>query len=106
MIGNISFGISFENGRRRVPIPPAVIKAVYPSKPFDDPAPSIESIVRSPTPRRPERAARDVARSEEHTSELQSRPHLVCRLLLEKKKQSARSFPRQVRHNTIRLTAL
>src|SRR3989442_4054432 len=28
-----------------------------------------------------------VTRSEEHTSELQSRPHLVCRLLLEKKKQ-------------------
>src|SRR6266498_3573885 len=27
-----------------------------------------------------------VSRSEEHTSELQSRPHLVCRLLLEKKK--------------------
>src|SRR2546429_1033619 len=27
-----------------------------------------------------------VARSEEHTSELQSRLHLVCRLLLEKKK--------------------
>src|SRR3989442_9999619 len=26
-------------------------------------------------------------RSEEHTSELQSRPHLVCRLLLEKKKR-------------------
>src|SRR5690554_7332393 len=26
-----------------------------------------------------------IARSEEHTSELQSRPHLVCRLLLEKK---------------------
>src|SRR5690554_7762545 len=25
-------------------------------------------------------------RSEEHTSELQSRPHIVCRLLLEKKK--------------------
>src|SRR5690554_7457099 len=35
-------------------------------------------------------------RSEEHTSELQSRPHLVCRLLLEKKKirilQNSRSF--------------
>src|SRR3989442_11173024 len=30
-----------------------------------------------------------VARSEEHTSELQSRPHLVCRLLLEKKKTKA-----------------
>src|SRR5690554_7781859 len=27
-----------------------------------------------------------INRSEEHTSELQSRPHLVCRLLLEKKK--------------------
>src|SRR3989442_10848334 len=27
-----------------------------------------------------------IVRSEEHTSELQSRPHLVCRLLLEKKK--------------------
>src|SRR5690554_7094923 len=30
-------------------------------------------------------------RSEEHTSELQSRPHLVCRLLLEKKKKKTRS---------------
>src|SRR5437870_11103697 len=30
-------------------------------------------------------------RSEEHTSELQSRGHLVCRLLLEKKKRPARS---------------
>src|SRR5439155_22633283 len=29
----------------------------------------------------------DVGRSEEHTSELQSRGHLVCRLLLEKKKK-------------------
>src|SRR5439155_15202684 len=32
-------------------------------------------------------AEADVARSEEHTSELQSRGHLVCRLLLEKKKK-------------------
>src|SRR5207253_1456698 len=30
----------------------------------------------------------DLVRSEEHTSELQSRGHLVCRLLLEKKNQS------------------
>src|SRR3989449_5126611 len=30
------------------------------------------------------------ARSEEHTSELQSRLHLVCRLLLEKKKKRSR----------------
>src|SRR2546422_1294001 len=29
----------------------------------------------------------DAVRSEEHTSELQSRLHLVCRLLLEKKKE-------------------
>ena len=31
---------------------------------------------------------RNCHRSEEHTSELQSRLHLVCRLLLEKKKQT------------------
>src|SRR2546422_8218597 len=33
-------------------------------------------------------AAQVEARSEEHTSELQSRLHLVCRLLLEKKKKN------------------
>src|SRR3989442_5081336 len=31
------------------------------------------------------RGEQALRRSEEHTSELQSRPHLVCRLLLEKK---------------------
>src|SRR5690625_6603712 len=38
-------------------------------------------------------------RSEEHTSELQSRGHLVCRLLLEKKKQKKKdlSFIRQLK---------
>src|SRR5437870_10138639 len=41
------------------------------------------------TPGRLERAAPTVPpRSEEHTSELQSRGHLVCRLLLEKKKKN------------------
>src|SRR2546422_5529509 len=34
------------------------------------------------------RAPRRESRSEEHTSELQSRLHLVCRLLLEKKKHN------------------
>src|SRR3712207_8923593 len=34
------------------------------------------------------RRALGTARSEEHTSELQSRQYLVCRLLLEKKKKS------------------
>src|SRR3989442_12056606 len=33
------------------------------------------------------REAYNFDRSEEHTSELQSRPHLVCRLLLEKKNE-------------------
>src|SRR2546429_5422218 len=33
----------------------------------------------------------DADRSEEHTSELQSRLHLVCRLLLEKKKKTTAS---------------
>src|SRR2546422_6909459 len=36
-------------------------------------------------------ADRDSLRSEEHTSELQSRLHLVCRLLLEKKKIASNS---------------
>src|SRR5436305_10153058 len=35
---------------------------------------------------------RHQVRSEEHTSELQSRPHLVCRLLLEKKKKKTIIF--------------
>src|SRR5215813_15188579 len=43
---------------------------------------------RTPSTRgRPRRSPR--CRSEEHTSELQSRPHLVCRLLLEKKKNKS-----------------
>src|SRR5690554_7276721 len=41
----------------------------------------------------PRRAGAGV-RSEEHTSELQSRPHLVCRLLLEKKKQRKSFLPK------------
>src|SRR2546422_4532451 len=39
-------------------------------------------------------AASPAVRSEEHTSELQSRLHLVCRLLLEKKKIKIRSNKR------------
>src|SRR5689334_24075770 len=40
--------------------------------------------------RRHEPAAAAKHRSEEHTSELQSQFHLVCRLLLEKKKQTSK----------------
>src|SRR5437660_4411720 len=36
----------------------------------------------------------EAPRSEEHTSELQSRGHLVCRLLLEKKKVTRPRLPR------------
>src|SRR2546422_1498275 len=43
-----------------------------------------------------------VDRSEEHTSELQSRLHLVCRLLLEKKKKKKhkQSTQHQINNNT------
>src|SRR5258708_25938417 len=41
---------------------------------------------RSAEPQRPRRI--EIERSEEHTSELQSPDHLVCRLLLEKKKKT------------------
>src|SRR3712207_8410917 len=41
----------------------------------------------SVTPRLSATVARIAPRSEEHTSELQSRQYLVCRLLLEKKKK-------------------
>src|SRR5258707_4074203 len=37
-------------------------------------------------------SGRHVGRSEEHTSELQSRQYLVCRLLLEKKKTTQRDY--------------
>src|SRR2546429_5538553 len=39
------------------------------------------------------RGYKDLSRSEEHTSELQSRLHLVCRLLLEKKKTETMRYP-------------
>src|SRR5437870_9614632 len=44
-------------------------------------------------PRAEHETGRRPPRSEEHTSELQSRGHLVCRLLLEKKKKSKDSHP-------------
>src|SRR5690349_23776231 len=45
--------------------------------------------------RRRPRRDRPAARSEEHTSELQSRRDLVCRLLLEKKKQEVEHSVRE-----------
>src|SRR5258708_25554038 len=43
------------------------------------------------------------ARSEEHTSELQSPDHLVCRLLLEKKKTTSYAKP-NIRHRMLTST--
>src|SRR3712207_8635828 len=50
--------------------------------------PTAASVAASATlsARQPERPAAATVRSEEHTSELQSRQYIVCRLLLEKKK--------------------
>src|SRR2546429_5329002 len=62
-------------------------------------------LCRRPAPGRPARRERTDAvvgaRSEEHTSELQSRLHLVCRLLLEKKKK-IKSLEIIARYRTLR----
>src|SRR5207253_9774859 len=48
-----------------------------------------------------DRIMREPGRSEEHTSELQSRGHLICRLLLEKKKKKICYFKVHSRTSTI-----
>src|SRR3712207_7871797 len=53
---------------------------VIPADDLDDAAQKIVSAIKE-------------ARSEEHTSELQSRQYIVCRLLLEKKKTNKRRIP-------------
>src|SRR5207244_12845651 len=51
----------------------------------------------------PRRASpRGSARSEEHTSELQSPDHLVCRLLLEKKKKKQKTKNNIQKHNKLK----
>src|SRR3989442_6239009 len=52
-------------------------------------SPPPRAACRASSPRRARRSRPSRTRSEEHTSELQSRPHLVCRLLLEKKKRKS-----------------
>src|SRR5258708_30617641 len=51
----------------------------------------------------PKAAPRSGSRSEEHTSELQSPDHLVCRLLLEKKKKTDPQRHPQAPHKHITL---
>src|SRR2546427_2004584 len=53
---------------------------------------SFSSMPRKPSPSQM-RARMDGVRSEEHTSELQSQSNLVCRLLLEKKKNNQTQIP-------------
>src|SRR5687767_15320782 len=52
-------------------------------------APVVAEAASAPVAAQPASAPASAARSEEHTSELQSLAYLVCRLLLEKKKQHA-----------------
>src|SRR2546426_6140921 len=52
---------------------------------------SAPPLLRNPNARRSQSAALLDTRSEEHTSELQSPCNLVCRLLLEKKKQTTKT---------------
>src|SRR3712207_215972 len=66
---------------RRIDLPDNATRRAYRRPPVRPIARAL-----SPATIRPDRAGRTVARSEEHTSELQSRQYLVCRLLLEKKK--------------------
>src|SRR5690348_18109068 len=68
------------NSRSRLPSPSVSSKRRYASLVVEKP-----STARTP---------RGANRSEEHTSELQSPVHLVCRLLLEKKKKK----PQQTQH--------
>src|SRR3712207_8765478 len=78
---------------RSGPVPPAwPLGRVRPLPSSRPPAPSTSVSVVSLIPARhlvgvPREQHRLAARSEEHTSELQSRQYLVCRLLLEKKKK-------------------
>src|SRR4051794_41370924 len=77
--------MSFFNG-------PAHLRALpsFPTRRSSDLADSRDSVDRGRgLPAR--RGRRERARSEEHTSELQSPVHLVCRLLLEKKKTHTRA---------------
>src|SRR5690625_5359301 len=54
----------------------------------------VQVIIRTPFPGQAPQIVEN-QRSEEHTSELQSRGHLVCRLLLEKKKQKRHELETQ-----------
>src|SRR5258708_25018435 len=66
-----------------------------PPSPAPNPAKSSVQLAPATTPAP---AQESPARSEEHTSELQSPDHLVCRLLLEKKKKKTLHYIYQNQH--------
>src|SRR5258707_5905443 len=72
-------------------------RRTYPP-PIRRPPSGPDRTIRTPSggflPPRPCSCPRGRHRSEEHTSELQSRQYLVCRLLLEKKKKTIKSSVR------------
>src|SRR5438309_7009718 len=85
-------------GPRVLPAPPGGHEAGGDSAPGSHtvnvlPAPGVESTVMWP----PCSSASSRARSEEHTSELQSQFHLVCRLLLEKKNDNHADLPKRLK---------
>src|SRR3712207_7075005 len=59
-----------------------------------------ETISPAPSPRSHRQSCFDGERSEEHTSELQSRQYLVCRLLLEKKKHRIKTSVQRESHTS------
>src|SRR3989440_1614996 len=61
-----------------------------PRPPVEEPPPAVETVSPEGRGEKRPRPDREGIRSEEHTSELQSRSDLVCRLLLEKKKKKTK----------------
>src|SRR5215469_14955000 len=71
------------------PKPPPVLPPISPPKPPGKKPP------KPPGKKPPSPPPKPPSRSEEHTSELQSRRDLVCRLLLEKKKKKKNRHPKE-----------
>src|SRR5207302_3744704 len=95
----------------RRPPPPTLFPytTLFRSRPVPEPAfphtTTVPAIMPLPVPRPPSPVTTSSPRSEEHTSELQSRENLVCRLLLEKKKNTKLLVnfgkPNNATHNAI-----
>src|SRR5690606_39364703 len=88
---------------------PPVIKKIHKPGTAPDPLRGLFEVViggkRRVVEYEPDKELRDseqipfLERSEEHTSELQSRENLVCRLLLEKKKKKKRRINKRILHH-------